>query len=211
MKKVFFIGAMLLAGMMFGNYCYAQTDDIDAEIARLKKQRELKRLQREVAAEDKLGAEMEIPCVAASMDDENYFREFGKATHADAQEARELAMDAAKDMIRKKLSEFVVGVVDQYSNHSRGTKQTPTAVRKGQDLLKAKISGVLDFSEKVCEKHFLNAAGTYDAYYTIQISKAKMKSEMQKAAKEAGMNDEKAFRDAFDDTFNKLSDLEKAE
>lgn len=212
MKKVFFIGAMMLCGMlMIGNYAIAQNEDIDAEIAKLKKQRELLRLQREVAAEEKLGAEMEIPCVAASMDDENYFREFGKATHADAQEARELAMDAAKDMIRKKLGEFVVGVVDQYSNHSRGTKQTPTAVRKGQDLFKGKVEGMLDFTEKICEKQYLNNMGTYDAYYTIQISKARMKDAMQKAAKEAGMNDEKAFRDAFDATFDKLSGMENAE
>lgn len=209
MKKVMFISSMLLCGMMmFGNYVIAQNEDIDAEIARLKKQRELKRLQREIAAEERLGAEMEIPCVAASLDDENYFREYGKGTNADAQEAREQAMDAAKEMIRKKLGEMVVGIVDQYSDRARGSHQTPTTQRKTKELLKAKIEGMLDITEKVCEKQYLNNLGTYDAYYTIQISKARMKEELQKAAKEAGMNEERAFRDAFDETFNRLSDIE---
>lgn len=213
MKKVFLIGSMLLCGiMMFSvNTVNAQNEDIDAEIARLKKQRELKRLQREIAAEDKLGAEMEIPCVAASLDDENYFREFGKGTDADAQEAREQAMDAAKDMIRKKLGEFVTGVVSQYHSSSRGAGLTPASSRKTQSLFESKVEGILDFAEKVCEKQYLNDYGTYDAYYTIQISKAKMKDTMQQAAKQAGLNDEKAFRDAFDSTFKKLSDIESGE
>ena len=213
MKKVLFIGSMLLCGMMVlvNTPVLAQNEDIDAEIARLKKQRELKRLQREIAAEDKLGAEMEIPCVAASLDDENYFREYGKGTNADAQEAREQAMDAAKEMIRKKLGEMVVGIVDQYSSRSRGSQQSPATQRKTKDLLKAKVEGMLDISEKVCEKQYLNDYGTYDAYYTIQISKARMKEEMQKAAKEAGLSEERAFREAFDATFDRLNDIQGAE
>ena len=201
---------MLLAGMMvFGNYANAQNEDIDAEIARLKKQRELKRLQRQIAAEEKLGEEMEIPCVAASMDDENYFREYGKGTNVDAQEAREQAMEAAKEMIRKKLGEMVIGIVDQYSERSRGSAQSPATQRKTKDLFKAKVEGMLDITEKVCEKQYLNEMGTYDVYYTIQISKARMKAELEKTAKEAGMKEEQAFRDAFDATFDRLNDIQE--
>ncbi|MBQ9638956.1 MAG: hypothetical protein IJV22_05315 [Bacteroidales bacterium] len=183
-------------------------DDIDAEIARLKKMRELKRLQREVAAEDKRGARMDLPCYENSVDDDEYIRDRGIGKDKDEGEAIRLAMEDCKQKMRMKLEEQVVALTDNYSHTVKGNTVPQSTLRKSQSLFRGKVDGVLKRCRKTCEDVMLDEYGMIQAFYAMESPVDDFEKELMKAAKQAGL-DEKAFRAAFDETFKNFPTKEE--
>ena len=104
----------------------------DPEVAALKKQIEMQKLQNELKAVQAAGAHTEIPC-AEFQDDDTYFRDFGVGTSQNLQSARLDALKAAKSMIRRRLAEFVKGFSTDYSNSYAGSQPGSDVQRKMED------------------------------------------------------------------------------
>lgn len=153
------------------------TPQEDPEVAALKKQIEMQKLQNELTALQKEGAHVGIPC-AEFQDDETYFRDFGVGTNQNLQSARLDALKAAKSMIRRRLAEFVQGFSTDYSNSYAGTQPGSDVQRKMEDDMMSAIEGMLNSADKICEERKINERGTNDYYYAIQISKKDLKKAM---------------------------------
>lgn len=197
MKKVMFIGSMLLVSMMFISAPVdAQSrkerkarekaewqahQQHEAEMAALKRQMELDSMKAVAAKKTMRGIESDIPCIAASFDDEEYFRDYGKGTNANEQAARMAAFDGAKQMIYKKLSHYVEGVMKNYTSSTIGNGTGDDVIARMESNLNGAVVRMLNDASKVCEKSYQNNRGTWDSYYTIEISKKGLKKEMQQA------------------------------
>ena len=153
-------------------------DAQDEEIARLKKQIEIQKLQQQLAA----SAEVEkvVPCMDSSYDDEIYFRELGISTveGGNVGSTRIAAVDNAKDLIKNRLGEFVQGVSSFYHNNYAGTKATDAVQSKTEAKLNGVVEKMLNDADKECEKHMVDAKGITTVYYVIRIAKADLKKEM---------------------------------
>lgn len=146
----------------------------DPEVAALKKQIEMQKLQNELKAVQAAGAHVDIPC-AEYQDDKDYFRDFGVGTSQNLQSARKDAIMAAKSMIRQKLAEFVQGFSTDYANSYAGTKAGDDVQRKMESDMMAVVEGMLNEAGKVCEERRINDRGTNDYYYAIEIPKKELK------------------------------------
>lgn len=152
----------------------ATPQEEDPEVAALKKQIEMQKLQNELKAVQAAGAHVDIPC-AEYQDDKDYFRDFGVGTSQNLQSARKDAIMAAKSMIRQKLAEFVQGFSTDYANSYAGTKAGDDVQRKMESDMMAVVEGMLNEAGKVCEERRINDRGTNDYYYAIEIPKKELK------------------------------------
>ena len=114
---------------------------------------------------------VEIPCIDASYDDQDYYRELGIGTALNPQMARKAAVKAAQSMIREKLNGITKGLSTDYSRNVSGNSSTD----KMQEIVESEINNVinkmLNDAEKTCETLTKLDDGNYRAYYAIQISK----------------------------------------
>lgn len=126
------------------------------------------------ATNSSLGQPIDVPCVEASMDDEDYFRELGTATSINMQSARTAALQAAKDMIFQKLGGYVEGLSESYSRTVAGQ----AAQEKVQRLMEADMNQVVqqyvNNAMKTCEKMYDKGANGYTSFIAIQIPAKKM-------------------------------------
>lgn len=222
MKKVMFIGAMLLCGMMIVSV------PADAQTRKEKKESKKKDWQTKETIKDihnqgqvhdaqvqeaqkeynMWGIGGEAPCSDASFDDEEYFRDFGQGTSTNLQKARMAALKAAKDMILEKLAMYVEGVMSSYSSSTQGDGSGDDVIEAMQNKFDGMIRAKLNNAEKVCEKQYKNNNGAWDAYYAIQISKA----DLRKAMKQTILSDnelrarvnQKAFEQATEGQFEEM-------
>lgn len=194
MKKVLFIGSMLLVGMMLiATPVDAQSrkdrkkaekekweaqQKFEAEMEAMKRQKTLDSMRAVMAKQNMRGVESDIPCIAASFDDEEYFRDYGKGTNANEQKARLAAIKAAKEMVYEKLSHYVEGVMKDYTSSTQGD-YNDDVISRMENGFKGATQRMLNDAEKVCEKSYQNNRGTWDSYYTIQISKKDLKKALQ--------------------------------
>ena len=153
------------------------TPQEDPEVAALKKQIEMQKLQNELKAVQAAGAHVDIPC-AEFQDDKDYFRDFGVGTSQNLQSARKDAIMAAKSMIRQKLAEFVQGFSTDYANSYAGKAAGDDVQRKMESDMMAVVEGMLNEAGKVCEERRINERGTNDYYYAIEIPKRELKKNM---------------------------------
>lgn len=174
------------------------TPQEDPEVAALKKQIELEKLQNELKAVQAAGAHTDIPC-AEFQDDDTYFRDFGVGTSQNLQSARLDALKAAKSMIRRRLAEFVKGFSTDYSNSYAGSQPGSDVQRKMEDDMMSVVDGMLNSADKICEERRINDRGTNDYYYAIQIPK----KELKKAMIDALSADEKLDIDTREAIFEK--------
>ncbi len=149
----------------------------DPEVAALKKQIEMQKLQNELKAVQAAGAHVDIPC-AEFQDDKDYFRDFGVGTSQNLQSARQDALKAAKSMIRRRLAEFVKGFSTDYSNSYAGSQPGSDIQRKMEDDMMGVVEDMLNTADKICEERRINDRGTNDYYYAIEISKKDFKQKV---------------------------------
>lgn len=188
------------------------TPQEDPEVAALKKQIEMQKLENELKAVQAAGAHVDIPC-AEYKDDKDYFRDFGVGTSQNLQSARKDAIMAAKSMIRQKLAEFVQGFSTDYANSYAGTKAGDDVQRKMESDMMAVVEGMLNEVGKICEERRINDRGTNDYYYAIEIPKKELKKNIIDALSADEKLDidtrEAIFEQKMDEYMNKMLDAKK--
>lgn len=129
-----------------------------------------------------VGVDIILPCVDESMDDANYFRDFGEGQALTIQDSRTAAIKAARGMIRRKLAEFVQGVSSDYSRTvSSGQSGASKTQSMLEDLFDGVVSDMLNHAEKICEKMQQSEDGNYHSFIAIQIPKGAMINKMANA------------------------------
>ena len=154
-----------------------QAPQEDPEVAAIKKQIEMQKLQNELTALQAEGTHVGIPC-AEFQDDKDFFRDFGVGTSQNLQSARLDALKAAKAMIRRRLAEFVKGFSTDYSNSYAGSQPGSDVQRKMEDDMMSVVDDMLNTADKICEERRINNRGTNDYYYAIEIQKKELKKAM---------------------------------
>ena len=126
-----------------------------------------------------LGTKIELPCVDASMDDDEYFRALGTSHAINMQSARENALSSAQQMIRLRLGGFVQGFVSGYGGTTAGQTATDKVQRHLQNQMDVLVEKMINDAQKVCEELYQDGTdGNYNAFIAIQIPKGKLVDEM---------------------------------
>ena len=126
--------------------------------------------------------EIEIPC--QMYDDANYFRAAGTAININKQNARSAALNAAKSMINQKLGGMVRGVTIDYQKIQSGNARQEDIARLIESELQMAVERSLNDAEQICEKLYQTAAGNYESWIGIQISKKKIVTEIERSLSE---------------------------
>lgn len=122
--------------------------------------------------------EIDLPCVAESMDNDEYFRAMGTSSNLNMQNARSAAFDAAKSMLNKRLGGFITGLSTDYSRTVAGDAQLDKVQRMMESELYQVVERMLNDASKTCEKMYQNQNGAYESYIAIQVSKKEMVNKM---------------------------------
>ncbi len=133
---------------------------------------------RPVASDPGLGGEILIPCIDESMDDNEYFRDLGTATHINMQSARTGALQAAQDMIMQKLGGYVEGLSETYSRTVAGQAQQEKVQRLMEGDMNKVVQEHINHAQKTCEKMYNKGAEGYTSFIAIQIPVKKLIDEM---------------------------------
>lgn len=195
MKKTLFIGAMLLAGMMiFGASANAQTRkekkaakradwEYEQKIKKIKQEQEIDQLTKKPAAADEVF--VDIPCYEESVskgEGDPYFRELGTASDIELGKARQMALENANSLIKRRLGGVVKGLATDYSK-TVSTKSAPTNMAQ---ILESEFTKVVDKvvndADKPCEKRAKDQKGQWVSYYVIWVKKTDLAEKMAEAA-----------------------------
>lgn len=117
------------------------------------------------------GKRMAIPCVDASMDDDDYFRDLGIGTSINKQSARKASVEAAKSMIKSRLGGLIKGVSTDYSRMVSGQAPADKVQRIIEEEFTQVVEKMLNDADKTCEDMYQLNSGEFESYYAIQISK----------------------------------------
>ena len=117
------------------------------------------------------GKRMALPCVDASMDDDEYFRDLGIGTSINKQSARKAAVEASKSMIKSRVGGMIKGVSTDYSRTVAGQAPADKVQRIIEEEFTQVVEKMLNDADKTCEDMYQVASGEFESYYAIQISK----------------------------------------
>ena len=117
------------------------------------------------------GKRMMLPCVDASMDDDDYFRDLGIGTSINKQSARKAAVEASKSMIKSRLGGMIKGVATDYSRVVAGQAPADKVQRLIEEEFTQVVEKMLNDADKTCEDMYQVQSGEFESYYAIQISK----------------------------------------
>lgn len=195
MKKVFFIGAAVLLGMMMvcttvdAQSRKEKRAEKKAEWEFQKKKRELERQRvldsiqnaNKRPAASPAGTTFDLPCSGVGTSDKEYYRQLGIGKDMDLSLAQRKAIQSAKSILRDRLGEQVKGLVTDYS-------KTYSKSGKGSDMegiLEREFTSVvdkaLDDADNPCEKPAQLNTGEFQYYYVIEIRKAELVDKMASA------------------------------
>ena len=124
------------------------------------------------------GTFYDLPCVDASLDDDEYFKGLGVGTHVNLQSARTAAMDAAQSMLQKRLGGFIQGLATDYSRTVAGQAPADKVQRLMEGEMDKIVEKMVNDASKTCEKFSQLKTGEYQSYIAIQIPKKKMMDDM---------------------------------
>ena len=133
------------------------------------------------------GKRMMLPCVDASMDDNEYFRDLGIGTSINKQSARKAAVEASKSMIKSRLGGMIKGVATDYSRIVAGQAPADKVQRLIEEEFTQVVEKMLNDADKTCEDMYQLNSGEFEAYYAIQISKKEI---INKTANVLSQNEE---------------------
>lgn len=233
MKKIAIVAMAILCSVAFTNCAakkpvqkqaeparavvqQSEEDDLDRKIREMEKKERLAELEhkaalREAERNKEIGAianevkTYNVPCIESSYDDEDYFRDYGigNVEGGNEQTARERASQAAKDMIRKRLGEYVQGMTDYYlESYSNNKSERDAAGNRVRTKLIGVVEGMLRNADKICEKIGTDAKGNTKVYYAIQIPKKELNKKMMDIMSE----DDKLRRDFNAEQMQKFMD-----
>lgn len=124
------------------------------------------------------GTFYDLPCVDASLDDDEYFKGLGVGTHVNLQSARTAAMDAAQSMLQKRLGGFIQGLATDYSRTVAGQAPADKVQRLMEGEMDKIVEKMVNDASKTCEKFSQLKTGEYQSYIAIQVPKKKMMDDM---------------------------------
>ena len=130
---------------------------------------------------------LNIPCLEASYDDEDYFRDYGigNVEGGNEQTSRERALQAAKNMIKGRLGEYVQGMTDYYLESYSGSKSEKDAAgNRALTKLNGVIEGMIRDANKVCEKSGIDVKGNTKWYICIEIPKRELNEKLKNVMSE---------------------------
>ncbi len=194
MKKVMFIGAMLLCGlMMLPTPADAQSrkDKKKAEKADWEYQQRLKELERQrkldsVANLATPQSEMfvDIPCYDKTLsqgEEDPYFRELGIGESMNRAQARLLAIDNANSMVKRRIGGVVKGLATDYSKNV-STKSSPAHLSQiiEQEYVTV-IDKIIRDAAKPCEKMSRDRSGQWCCYYVIWVGRGELADKLADA------------------------------
>lgn len=134
--------------------------------------------QAHVTDNNPFGTFYDLPCVDASMDDNDYFRGLGVGTHVNLQSARTAAMQSARQMLLERLGGFVQGLTTDYARTVAGQAPVDKVQRELEDGLDKLVEKMVNDAEKTCEKFSQLQTGEFQSYIAIQIPKKDMLDNM---------------------------------
>lgn len=184
---------------------WQRDQDRKKQMEELEFQMKLDSLQRIKAAKDNAATVFDIPCVEASYDDENYFRDYGigNVEGGNEQAARERAFQAAKSMIKQRLGEYVQGMTDYFLESYSSSQSDKDAVgNRARTKLNGVIDGMIHDANKTCEKAGVDVKGNKKWYICIEIPKKELNQKLMNVMSD----DEKLRRDFDADQMQKFMD-----
>lgn len=204
MKKLSFIAVMLIAASAVLSSCankkqIAQSASAQQTSSRNDFQEQIRQKEhearlREIEREDELReleyqkklselkrqeVKLETPCEESSYDDRDYFRDLGVGTHEgnNYQACRFAAVQAAKEMIKLRLAEFVQGFSPSYIGNYGGTKERNAVESVIKNRFNAIVEKMLNDADKECEQKTVDHKGNITVYYVVCISKRDLKKQ----------------------------------
>ena len=191
MKKVYFIGSMLLCGMiMFNNVNAQSTED-------LRKQRERNRVERSLQQE--------------CNDDDQYMAEIGKATSATANGAETQALLNCQQKLKMRLEQTVKGVVEDLShNENLESAEAFDAItlRKINAGFQSIINKSIGRTIKCYSDSWKNEKGQWEAEYNGKIAVEEFLKEAEAAISEDATLRANIGFDAFEKEFRESLESE---
>lgn len=184
MKKVFFIGSMLLFGMMMSNFVNAQSVDD------LRKQRERNRVEKSLKQECE--------------DDDQYMAEIGKATSATANGAETKALQNCQQKLKMRLEQTVKGVVEDLSHSQELESQDAfdaITLRKINAGFQSVINKSIGRTIKCYSDSWKNEKGQWEAEYNGKIAVEEFLKESKAAISEDATLRTNIGFDAFEKEF----------
>lgn len=184
MKKVFFIGSMLLFGMMMSNFVNAQSVDD------LRKQRERNRVEKSLKQE--------------CDDDDQYMAEIGKATSATANGAETRALQNCQQKLKMRLEQTVKGVVEDLSHSQELESQDAfdaITLRKINAGFQSVINKSIGRTIKCYSDSWKNEKGQWEAEYNGKIAVEEFLKESKAAISEDATLRANIGFDAFEKEF----------
>ena len=150
------------------------------------------------------GAEITVPCTEYSYDDNENFRALGTGMAVNLQGARTAAYESAKAMLAQRFGGKMRSVSELYTRSIAVGNADEVA-----QILESDMQMVVDrlvvYSKKICERTTKDAAGNYNVFIAIQVSKREMKDQIiESAAKNARLGVEQHredFRKIFEKEF----------
>lgn len=168
-------------------------------------QMKLDSMSRIKAQQDQQVTTFNVPCLEASYDDDDFFRDYGigAVQNGNDQLARERALRAAKDMIKLRLGEYVQGMTDYFlESYSSSQSDKDAAGNRTLTKLNGVVDGMLQDAKKICEKPGVDVKGNTSWYVCIEIPK----KELNKKLMDTLSTDEKLRRDFDADQMQKFMD-----
>ena len=124
------------------------------------------------------GTFYEMPCVDASLDDDDYFKGLGVGTHINLQSARTAAMQSARQMLLERLGGFVQGLTSDYARTVAGQAPADKVQRELEDGFDKLVEKAVNDAQKTCEKFSQLKTGEFQSYIAIRIPKKQLLDNM---------------------------------
>lgn len=216
MKKVMFIGATMLLGlMMIAAPANAQSrkDKKAAKKAEWQFEQQKKEMERQRVLDSiknanarpsasPAGTTFDLPCSGVGTSDKEYYRQLGIGKDMDLATAQQKAIQHAKSIIRDRLGEHVHGLVTDYT-------KTYSKSGKGKDLegilereFTSVVNTAINDADNPCEKAAQLNTGEFQYYYAVEISKKELSEKMA----EKISNNEKLKAEFDRDQFRKYAE-----
>ena len=182
MKKAFFIGTMLLCGiMMIATPADAQTRkekkaakkadwEFEQQVKQMERQRKLDSIANLANPANEV-FQKDIPCYAESRSDKEFYRELGEGEDTQRNIARLNAVKMAQSMMRERLAHQVKGLTTDYTKlmNKSGKGSDMEQIMEGEMM--SIVDAALKDADNPCERWSQDRSGRYHVYYVIEIPK----------------------------------------
>lgn len=150
------------------------------------------------------GTEITVPCSEYSYDDNYNFHALGTGIGVNLQNAREMAFSSAKTMLVQRFGGKLRSVSENYTRAvSSGNAEEISQILESDMVMV--VDKLVGDSKKICERFSKDAAGNFNVFIAIQVSKREVKDQIVESAssnQSTGIEKHREdFRKIFDQEF----------